>query len=324
MKNEINNLRINEEYLNSHRAIPFTLSKKLKGVEVHTWNTNQAFFPEEMKNKKEGEVVINNSPIRMKYFMDNVKEVGLDDLAMPDQPKGEKLVEDCHEITFEEFVEYYESDTAKKQGTIWNVDKNYTAIFMTKDTFDKIQEKYHRSISLVFPAADCAVVRYYDKDKEIIGLTHSDGWYTGENIVGKMTEYMKEHFQSDIEKLEVYVGAFAKEDWEYTGLPNFAVNKDEEGNILSYHGDWSDYIESIGDNKYKLHYGDMLYNQLVQSGILKDNIYFSPENTLFNKEYFSHSRSVVEQEKEGRNLFGITFDKEKVVDNSKETGTILK
>ena len=173
---------INQEYLHTHSAIPFTLNRFIKkGKEVYSWNTASRFFPEEMKD----------APIRIKYLMDNLKEVGLDDIAMPDQPKDDKLVEKCHEITFDEFCEYYDSDTYKNQGTIWNIEKNYTAIFMTKETHDKIKEKYNRSVSLVYPAADCAVVRYYDNKKEVIGLTHSDGYYTGRNIVNDMTKYMQ-------------------------------------------------------------------------------------------------------------------------------------
>ena len=320
MNHTVKKLNVNNEYLQTHNAIPFTLNKKLKGKEVYSWNTVQGFFPEEMRDSKE----VSNRKLRIQYFMDNAKTAGLDDLAMPDQPKGDKLIEACHEITFEEFNNYYESKTAKDEGTIWNVDKNYTAIFMTKETHDKIKEKYHRSVSLVYPAADCAVVRFYDKEQEIIGLTHSNGYYTGENIIGKMTEYMKEHFHSDIDTLEAYVGAFAHEDWVYTNIPKFTYNEDKEGNFSSWRGNWSKYIEGLGDNKYKLHYGDMIYDQLIDSGIKKDNIYFSPENTLFDSNYFSHSRSATTGEKEGMNLIGITFDTENVIHNSDEVGTKLR
>lgn len=320
MENAIKNLKINKSYFNEHIAIPFTLNKKLLvgGVErfIISWNTAPRFFPEDMKD----------ATIRLKYVMDNAKYVGLDDLAMPDQPTGDKLIEACHEITFDEFSDYYQSDIAYKQGTIWNVDKNYTAIFMNKDTHDRVKDKFNRSISLVYPAADCAVVRFYDKKNNIIGLTHSDAKYTGENIVAQMTDYMKEHFGSDLADLEVYVGAFANDGWTYTGYPKFAATKDDNGKIITYNDEWKDYIEKVEgtDDTWKIAYGDKLYDQLVLAGIYQHNIYFSPDNTLFNESYFSHVRSATLGEAEGRNLFGITFDGEELAQNSKETGVILR
>ena len=317
MQRDVKKLEVNSDYLLTHRAVPFTLNKKTskdKSKDIYSWNTVLRFYPDDMQERE----------ITLRYLMDNLESVGLDDVAMPDQPTGDKLVEDCHEITFEEFCSYFDSDLAKKEGTIWNISKNYTSIFMTKDTFDKIKEKYGRSVSLVYPAADCAVVRYYDSKKEVVGLTHSNGYYTGLNEVGNMTKYMISHFGSSLEDIEVFVGAHAREDWEYTGIPKIATNRDDEGNIISYIGNWDEYIEPLGDNRYLLHYGDMLYDQLVESGISEGNIYFSPDNTLFNKDYYSHARSVNEGEKEGRNLFGITFDPEDVIEDKNNIGTILR
>lgn len=311
MKNEINITNINVEYLSEHSAIPFTLNKYIKkGQEVYSWSTTSSFFPENMKDAQ----------LRIKYLMDNVKTVGLDDLAMPDQPKEDNI---CHELTFKEISDFFESKEYKAQGTIWNVNKPYTAIFMTKETHDKILEKYKRSVSLVYPAADCAIVRYYDKEKEVIGLTHSDGYFTGQNIVKDMTNYMKNHFNSTIDDIEVYIGAFAKENWIYDKVPNWAINKDEKGNIITYRGEWEKYIAKISDNKYEINYGDYLYDQIIKSGINKKNLSFDPNNTLFSIDYFSNARSKQNNEREGRNLIGITFDKE-ILNKLEDTEIKLK
>ena len=315
MKNVIKNLIVNEEYFKTHSAVPFTLNKKTSysKQEIYSWNTVASFFPKEMDTKES----------RLKYLMKNIKQVGLDDLAMPDQPKDESLIEDCHEITLEEFLNYYKEERSKKENTIWNTKKNYTAIFMTKETNDQLKRQVGRSVSLVYPAADCAIVRYYDKKNNVIGLTHSDGWFTGENIVGKMTKYMNNHFYSNLEDIEVYVGAFAHSDWIYNGIPTFIGQKLDDGTI-KYRGEWEKYIERLDQNKIKINYGDLLYNQIIKSGISKDNIYFSEDNTLFEKDYYSHSRSINSKEKEGRNLFGISFDVENILNNKEKNGTILK
>lgn len=308
MKVFVKSLEINEEYLNSHDAIPFSLNKKTTGEYIYSWNIAPRFFPDDMKD----------SPIRIKYLMDNTKKVGLDDLVMPDQETGNKLIEECHEITYDEFKEYYDSDIYKKQGTIWNVDKFYNSIFMTKDTYDRVKSEIGRSVALVFPAADCAVVRFYDPKKNIIGLTHSDAIHTTRGIIYKSVEYMVEHFESKEEDIEVYVGAFAKDGWTYDKMPDFALNNSE----------WDGYIEEK-DNKYLIHYGDKIYDQICLSGVSMDKIYFDPDNTLFNDDYFSNSRSYnsrvdgVSTYREGRNMMGITFDKDKVVDKSEDEHIVL-
>ncbi|MBR6949292.1 MAG: laccase domain-containing protein [Bacilli bacterium] len=301
MKNTINIVDINIDYLRTHSAIPFTLNKFIKkDQEVYSWSATERFYPEEMQGD-------NNKQLRIDYFMNNVKTVGLDELVMADQPKGDNI---CHELTFEELSSYFDSDKYKKEGTIWNIEKKYTALFMTKETHDKIKEKYNRSVSLVFPVADCAAVRYYDKEKEVVGLVHSDGYFTGQNIANDMTKFMNDHFHSNTNDIEVFVGAFANDNWIYDKKPVWAINKDKDGNFLSYRGEWDKYIDEISDNRYEIHYGDYLYNQIVNSGIDKKKLFFDPNNTIFNKNYFSNSRAKTTNEKEGRNLVGITFDKE--------------
>lgn len=315
MKNIVKKIIINNEFFSTHNAIPFSLNKKsINNGEIISWNTAARFYPEDMQD----------SSIRIKYIMDNAKRVGLDDMVMPDQPSMDKLIEACHEITIDEFSSYYESDITKRQGTIWNIDKMYTSIFMTKQTRDAIKAKYNRSVSLVYPAADCAVVRYYDKEKDIIGLTHSDAAKTGNNIIQDMSEYMKNHFNSNLENVEVYVGAFAYDDWIYNNPPKFMYDIDKEGNITGLNKEWNGYIEDLENNKFKIKYGDKIFDQIRNSGISVDNIYFSDDNTLSDKRYFSNARSINQGERQGRNLFGITFDTDEVIKNSIDSGVILK
>ena len=314
MKVDVKSLEVNDDYLLNHDVVPFTLNKKTTGDYIYSWNTAPRFFPDDMKD----------SATRIKFVFDHAKQVGLDDLAMPDQPKKDKLIEECHELTFDEVSSYYESDTYKNQGTIWNVDKFYDAIFQSRSTHDMIKEKYGRSVSLVYPAADCAVIRFYDSKKQIVGLTHSDAVHTTGNIIGKCVNYMKEHFKSDVEDIEVFVGAFAKDGWTYDKMPDFASN---DG--VSISDEWKDYI-SIEDGVYTINYGDKIYDQISGSGINHENIYFDPNNTLFSDDYFSNSRSYnsrvdgVPTYREGRNLMGITFEHDKVVEDSSSNGVVLK
>ena len=315
MKNVVKSLEVNDSYLLSHDAVPFTLNKKTTGNYIYSWNTAPRFYPDDMKD----------ASIRIRYVFGNAKKVGLDDMAMPDQPSGDKLVEEVHELTFDEVSSYYENDIYKKQGTIWNVDKPYDAVFLTREVHDQIKEKYGRSVSLVYPCADCAVVRFYDPKNNVVGLTHSDAVHTTSNIVAKCIEYMQSHFGSNIEDIEVFVGCFAKDDWTYDVVPPFAYAP----NKVSLNECWKDYIDLVRDS-YVIHYGDRLYDQIRESGVSSDNIYFDPSNTLFDDDYFSNSRSYnsrvdgVPTYREGRNLMGITFDYDQLTKESNDNGVILR
>ncbi len=318
-KNVFFNLDLIEKLINDGKVVVFTLNKSMGGKEIISWNTGKRFFPKEMSEES----------LRIGYLLENARKVGLDDLAMPDQPLNDKLIEDCHELTTEEIIGYYDTEIARKQGTLWNVDKNFNAIFMAKNTHDEVLKKSGRNVSLVFPCADCAVVRFYDPEHDVIGITHSDAVHTGQKIIPKCVLYMKEKFGTDISKLQVFVGAFAFEGWTYDKLPDFASEKDKDGKIIGINSEWEKYI--VPDKgKYLINYGDKIFDQLLISGINIDNLYISPDNTLTNDNYFSNSRSFnsridgIATYREGRNLVGITFSKKEIIDSMKKQHIIMK
>ncbi len=287
MNRKTNNLDYNLEKLETLGVIPFTLRKdSLNGQYVISSTTTKRFYPEEMSD----------STKRVDYVFGNVSQAGIDEMVMPDQPKD---CEACHELTFDEVVEFYRTGTAHKEGTLWNVPKNYDAVFMTRETHLDVADYIGRSMSLVFPAADCAVVRMYDKKNDVIGLTHSDINRTSRNIIGDMVNYMKDHFGSNPEDIMVFVGAFAHDGMIWDKYPPFAEEKPEE---------WKAYIEKIDDTHYNIQYGDKIYDQLVASGLSPDMIYFDPDNTVKDENYFSNNRTKLLGERDGRNLFGISFD----------------
>ena len=297
MNRIVKELNYDEETLETLGVIPFTLKKDtLEGEYIISWNTSPKFFSEKDPQK------------RIDYVFGNAKKVGLDELAMPDQPKGG---EPCHEITYEEIAESYKTDTASREGTIWNIPKNYDSVFMTRETHFRIMEDYGRSVSLVYPAADCAIVRMYDKKKDVIGLTHSDIAHTTNNIVGDMVEFMKDRFGSNPEDIVVFVGAFAQDGMIWDKYPPFAEQNQEE---------WGDYIEKIDDTHFHVQYGDKLYDQLIAAGLSSESIYFDKDNTIKNDTYFSNNRSKLNNEREGRNLFGITFDSLPVFESGEKEG----
>ncbi len=305
MKRPVKELKYDEELLESLGVIPFTLRKdSLESEYIISWTTSPRFFGEDMKDSRK----------RVDYVFGNVKKAGIDEMVMPDQPKGG---EKCHEITYEEVSEFYKTDLAHREGTLWNVPKNYDAVFMTRETHYRVSEDFGRSMSLVFPAADCAIIRLYDKKNDVIGITHSDIAHTSNNIIGDMVKYMKEHFNSNPEDIVVFVGSFAHDGMIWDKYPPFAEEHPEV---------WDGYIEQIDEGHYNIQYGDRIYDQLIESGLSRDNIYFDKDNTVEDENYFSNNRTKLLHERDGRNLFGITFDSLPVFESqeSDEVNTRLK
>ena len=306
MERKPNDLNYDEEMLESLGVTPFTLKKDSLTDEedVHSWTTVKKHFPEEMQDHKKV----------MTYFLGNLQKVGLDEPIAPDQLKEGEL---CHELTYEEVLRDYKTSIAHEDGSQWLVIKDYHAVFLTRQTHFEVMQDMGRNLSLTFPAADCAIIRMYDKEKDVIGLTHSDLNHTSTNIIGSMVDYMKDHFGSDPKNIMVFVGAFAKEGMIWDKVPPCKENYPEA---------WEGYIKQIDDSHYEILYGNKIYDQLVESGLSKDNIYFDPDNTITNDSYYSHNRSIVNGVKEGRNMFGITFDGLPIYENVEQgkTRTRLK
>ena len=294
---KINSLKYDINELENLGVIPFTLKKdSFIDEEVISWTTSKRFFSEEM----------NDSQKRIDYVFGNAKKAGLDEMVMPDQLKDSVV---CHELTYDEVVNQYKEEKAHKEGTLWNIEKKYDSVFLTRETHFRICEDFGRSISLVYPAADCAIVRMYDKNKDVIGITHSDIKHTTKNIVKDMVEFMKEQFNSNAEDIMVFVGAFAKTGMIWDKYPPFAEKNPEI---------WSNYIEKIDDTHYNILYGEKLYDQLIDTGLKEENIYFDKDNNIENNNYFSNNRFKLLNDREGRNLFGITFDSLPVYEQNEE------
>jgi hypothetical protein len=244
-----------------------------------------------------------------RYVLDNAKKAGVDEIMMPDQPKdGEK----CHEITYEEVINYYKSSIAHRDNSIWNEIQKCDSLFMTRETHYEVLESTGRSISLVFPSADCAIVRMYDKKKDVIGITHSGIPHTTKNVIKDMVEYMKDHFKSNPEDIVVLVGAFALDGMIWDKYPPFAEENPEI---------WKDYIKKIDDTHYDIKFGDKIYDQLIETGLSKENIYFDKDNTVTNEDYFSNNRIRLQGDRLGRNLFGISFDSLPIYENVEQGKT---
>ncbi len=118
-----------------------------------------------------------------------------------------------------------------------------------------------KGLHLVISVADCMPVMIYDHRKNVIANIHS-GWRgTQKNIVRKTIDVMKIEFGCNAKDMLVFMGpAISKK--------NFEVDKDV--------ADMFDkkYVELKPDSqeKYLVDTGKMVYDNLISSGILSENI----------------------------------------------------
>ena len=318
MERKVKEINYNIEQLETLGVIPFTLEKYTLDKPVIAWSSNGKFYDSSVSSKE-----------RVEYFLSNVKKIGIDDIMMCEQPNAKEV---CHEITYEELLDYYKSPLAHQEGTIWNIRKECEAIFMSRETHFLVMESTGRSVSLAFPAADCAIIRMYDKKKDVIGLAHSGFEHTTKNIIKSMAEYMRDHFNSDLNDVIVFASAFAQTGIIWNKYPPFAENNST----------WDNYIVELNDKEleelkkvkkvssdkkyYNVLFGNKIYDQLIDAGLSEDNIYFNKDNTIKNDSYFSNNRIKLFNDRNGRNLFGISFDSLPIYENKEKrlVKTILK
>lgn len=134
-----------------------------------------------------------------------------------------------------------------------------------------------KNLFLAISIADCIPVFLYSPEKEVIAGIHS-GWKGTENkIAAKTMERMKNEFGVEPSDVIAYIG------------PGISVENYEVSKEVAEKFDEGSYKIIAG--KYFLDLKKDIYEQLVASGIKKENIEVSPYCTFKDKELFhSHRR----------------------------------
>ena len=148
---------------------------------------------------------------------------------------------------------------------------------------------------LFFIIADCLGIFIFDPVKKIISLTHA-GW-KGVNLEApKITiQHFKEKYGSDPKDLIVgFTPAIQKESMNFTHTRGLTNEK------------WAKYIKRNGDETIRVDWIKFALDQIVEEGVLPENVEISQINTYIDENYFSHWKSVVENLPEQRMacLFG--------------------
>lgn len=157
------------------------------------------------------------------------------------------------------------------------------------DTDCVITNKKNKFLYLVF--ADCIPFIVYDSRKEILSFTHL-GWSSVHyNLHKKVIKKFLDN-GSNNDDLKVILGPSIKKDSYIKENPS---QKEEK--------EWNNYLEDLGNNQYKVDIFNKVIDDIKEMNI--DNIDYNYIDTFKDNSYFSHMRSTINKESEGRFLYGV-------------------
>jgi YfiH family protein len=131
--------------------------------------------------------------------------------------------------------------------------------------------------------ADCLAILIYDPINEIIAAIHSGWRSTKDNIAGKGIQLLLDKYNSNPWDLLVYLSPCA------SGR-NYEVGYD----VAKY---FPENTIQINKNKFLFDNQKQVFNQLIESGVNRENIEASDICTIANPEYHSFRR---DKDKSGR------------------------
>jgi len=142
-------------------------------------------------------------------------------------------------------------------------------------------------LGLFLVVADCAATIFCDPKKEVLCLAHLNGMNPG--LIGAVLTTFQEEYGSCIGDLRVTVApSISKASFV---VPDPFQRNDEE---------WEPYIVNLDEHLTSIDMLGFLRDKMVEQGVSSENINISEIDTYRDMDYFSHRRSVITGEKEGR------------------------
>lgn len=298
VKSTVSGLRVGN--LSKMSGIPLTLTRKtIADGKVFSWNSAKTFYPEDAD--------------RFGSFIGNLKSVGNklgfdgDVTAMMDQPKLDTLnpydlsTLTIFDLTDERLKDFLLSDIYKKDNAIWMLDKPGFGIILKEDDYKKFENSTGKKAALMYPAADCSVIKVEDPENHFIGLLHAGWQHTSHGLPYAFIKKLENNYGTDLNKLKVYVGPMST-DLTYDNVPDDIKNNENF---------WPrEFVKETKDGKFKLDFKRAIYNQLINAGINPENIRISDANTLYDEEYFTHAGKFNGNNNavDGRNAYMIMYN----------------
>lgn len=148
-----------------------------------------------------------------------------------------------------------------------------------------------KNIYFALFVADCLPVIIYDSKKEVLGLVHA-GWQgLSGGIIVKTINKMIKVYDVMSENLIVGIGPSIGKN-SYTKDKSFRKEISAELNK---------FVSDFDEKTVKVDLTSAALDQLESSEVKKSNIEVSDQDT-FSNNYFSHHRSKIKNEPDGRNL----------------------
>lgn len=135
-----------------------------------------------------------------------------------------------------------------------------------------------KGVYLFLLIADCLPIIFYDPEKGVITLVHA-GWkgvYT--EIARKAVENIQKEYGSMPRDIIIGIGPYAHKESFIKESP--AQKSDPR---------WNGYINKVGPY-YQVDLLGFTKKQLMETGVLEENIYVSDVDTVKDERFFSHVR----------------------------------
>ncbi|MBW5389687.1 polyphenol oxidase family protein [Brachyspira hampsonii] len=203
-------------------------------------------------------------------------------------PKGDDI--EAKDITVEyrrkredDFFQYINLDINKSifmhqihQVNIAKIDENNINMYggrekVVEDTDALITNL--KNVPLVIQTADCAPVIIYCNATKSMAAIHSSWKGTRDKIVPKTIELMIKEYNAEPSKMYVYIAP-------YIALKNYEVGEEVAVHFKN---------KTIINNRWHFDNGLEIKDQMINLGVLKDNIEISDLNT-YDKEFYSYRR----------------------------------
>ncbi len=148
-------------------------------------------------------------------------------------------------------------------------------------------------IVLSMVTADCFPLVLYDRTKQIVSLTHLGHRGVTAKLAEKVVERMQNLGASLTETIAIIGPGITKESYVFKQVDQ--IND----------SDWQPFLAKTEDSQIAIDLPGYIVHQLEKSGIKKENITDLKINTATDLRFFSHYRSIKNNEIEGRFLSAV-------------------
>ena len=200
------------------------------------------------------------------------------------------------------------ADQAHKTGSHFEITKEYVRDYpegWTNIPEDILVVTSHTpKVVIGHPVADCPVVMMMDRKQGVSAIGHCSGEMIDKRLPEMIAEVLRKDYGSKADELIAYVSASIGPGWTYDCFPRWA--KDEKI--------WDSCIYMGEDGLFHIDLKPAIMLQLIKSGLQREHIMFSQDDTQKNPNYYSNSMASQKEnpafEKMGRHFAGMFYTDE--------------